>query len=98
MRIIKDTPAENGAYAPLQDWPGLKAPDGYFSWPDSLSDETFQQYNGFVVLSVVRGIVQSYEPNTEAWEAWKASLPPEPEPEPTDTEVLNTLLGVADDE
>ena len=27
-------------------------------------------------------------PNTEAWEAWKSSLPPQPEPEPTETERL----------
>ena len=37
------------------------------------------------------------EPNTEAWEAWKATLPPETDPEPTDTEVLNILLGVKEE-
>ena len=26
--------------------------------------------------------------NTEAWEAWKSSLPPQPEPEPTEAERL----------
>ena len=42
--------------------------------------------------------VYTVEPDLEAWEAWKESLPPEPEPEPqaTDTEVLNALLGVSE--
>ncbi len=35
------------------------------------------------------------EPNLEAWEAWKESQT-EPEPEITDTDVLNTLLGVTE--
>lgn len=82
MKIISKTPAENGAYPALQDWTGLVPPEGYYKWPDSLETETFQQYNGFVVLTVTRGIVQSYEPNTDAWEAWKESLPPDPGPDP----------------
>ena len=35
-----------------------------------------------MVLTVVRGTVSSYQPNTEAWESWQASRPPEPEPGP----------------
>ena len=37
-------------------------------------------------------------PNTEAWEAWKEAEAEKPtiEPEPTDTDVLNTLLGVTE--
>lgn len=98
MKIITKTPAENGAYPALQTWTGLVPPEGYYQWPDYLSTEDFYTYNGFVTLTTVRSLVTAYAPNTEAWEAWKASLPPEPEPEPTDTEVLNTLLGVTDDE
>ena len=61
------------------------------------------QYNGFVTVTQepdeeVEGSSVTVAPNLEAWEAWKASLPPEPEPEPTDTEVLNTLLGVSTNE
>ena len=96
MKIISKEPAGNGAYPALQDWTGLVPPEGYYKWPDALETETFYQYNGFVVLTVTRGIVQSYEANVEAWEAWKESLPPEPEPEVSDTEVLNTLLGVTE--
>ena len=80
MKIITKTPASNGAYPALQDWSGLVAPEGYYKWPDSLDTADFYAYNGFVTLSVVRGMVQSYQPNVEAWEAWKAALPPEPEP------------------
>lgn len=96
MKIISKEPAGNGAYPSLQDWPQLVPPEGYYKWPGTLEMETFQQYNGFVTLTVTRGIVQSYEPNVEAWEAWKSSIPPEPEPEVSDTEVLNTLLGVTE--
>lgn len=96
MLIIKKTPTENGAYPPLQDWSGLVAPEGYYKWPNTMDTAEFYQYNGFVTLTVVRGMVQSYDPNTEAWEAWKESLPPDPEPGASDTDVLNTLLGVTE--
>ena len=82
MYIIPQSPSASGAFPPLQHWGGLTPPDGYDVWPEELEQGTFQQYNGFVVLTVVRGTVSSYQPNTEAWEAWKATLPPEPEPGP----------------
>ena len=97
MRIIRTTPDSNGAYPPPQVWSG-RVPEGYAVWPDSLGMEEFEAHNGFVILKLARGRVVSYEVNTEAWEAWKESLPPDPEPVPTDTEVLNALLGVTDDE
>ena len=68
-------------------------PEGYVWWPDSLDRATFDQYEGFILPTVKRGTVASYTANEEAYEAWKEAHP-EPEPEPTDTEVLNTLLGV----
>ena len=73
MQIIRETPNAAGGYPPIQPWPGLTPPDGYDVWPDELEQDTFQQYNGFVVLTVVRGTVASYQPNTEAWEAWQAA-------------------------
>ena len=97
MRIIRTTADSNGAYPPPQVWSG-RVPEGYAVWPDSLGMEEFEAHNGFVILKLARGRVVSYEVNTEAWEAWKESLPPDPEPVPTDTEVLNALLGVTDDE
>ena len=81
--IIPQSPSQNGgSYPPIQPWPGLTPPAGFDVWPDELEQDTFQQYNGFVVLTVVRGVVSSYQPNTEAWESWQASRPPEPEPGP----------------
>lgn len=78
MRIIRTTPDANGAYPALQYWLSGVIPEGYAQWPDSLNTEDFDTYNGFVVLTVARGRVVSYEVNTEAWEAWT----PAPEPEP----------------
>ena len=82
MYIIPQSPSASGAFPPLQHWGGLTPPTGFDVWPDELEQDTFQQYNGFVILTVVRGVVSSYEPNTEAWESWQASRPPEPEPGP----------------
>lgn len=76
MNIIVNTPNESGAYPAIQFWPGNTAPDGYCIWPDSLETDTFQQNNGFVTLTVARGMVASYEPNTEARNAWRESLLP----------------------
>ena len=73
MQIIRETPNAAGGYPPIQPWPGLTPPAGFDVWPEELEQGTFQQYNGFVVLTVVRGTVASYQPNTEAWEAWKAA-------------------------
>lgn len=95
MKIITSEPASNGAYSALQEWNTPVPPEGFFLWPDSLETDTFYSYNGFVTLGVARRTVQSYSPNTEAWEQWKAEHPM-PEPEPSDTEVLNTLLGVTE--
>lgn len=82
MYIIPQSPSASGAYPPIQHWGGLTPPAGFDVWPDALEQDTFQQYNGFVILTVVRGTVASYQPNTEAWEAWKSTRPPEPEPGP----------------
>ena len=72
MYIIPQSPSASGAYPPIQHWGGLTPPAGFDVWPDALEQDTFQQYNGFVVLTVVRGTVSSYQPNTEAWESWQA--------------------------
>lgn len=95
MKIIARTPAENGAYPPIQGWGGLTPPEGYYNWPDSLSTAVFYRYNGFVTLSAGQGTVQNYEPNIEAWEAWKAALPPEPGPEPSGDYVTYGALADA---
>ena len=73
MQIIRETPNAAGGYPPIQPWPGLTPPDGYDVWPDELEQDTFQQYNGFVILTVVRGTVVSCAPNQPAFEAWQAA-------------------------
>ena len=47
--------------------------------PDSLLSD-YLAYNGFVNLTINGDTVTAVEPNTEAWEAWKATLPPEADP------------------
>ena len=99
MKYLTPNPNPSGAYPAPQSNP--------FPGAIPLTDEQAQMvvdYNGFVtVTSHEETIVEDFTktvyevtPNLEAWEAWKATLPPEPEPEPTDTEVLNTLLGVSE--
>lgn len=93
MYIMNKEKSEAGQYQGIQSWDGLTAPEGFYWWPDNLDRSRFDQYEGFVILKVARNTVVSYEPDVEAYEAWKAS---QPEPEPTDTEILNTLLGVTE--
>lgn len=78
MYYLRPTPNSGGAYGAPQS---SKAP-GLLELPDSLLSE-FLAYNGFVTLTVEGEAVTAVTPDTEAWEAWKASLPPDLEPEPT---------------
>lgn len=99
MKIIKDTPYENGAYPAIQSWASKIAPKGYHIWLDGLDTTKFYEYNGFVILNVMNNHVLSYEPNTEAWEAWKSTLPESTAKKPaTDTEILNILLGLDEED
>lgn len=91
MIYIDQMPNPSGAYPAPKNQP--------FPGCIPLTDDqaaTFRQYNGFVVLSDGPDGETVVTPNTEAWEAWKSTLPPETDPEPTDTEVLNILLGVTE--
>ena len=72
MYIIPQSPSASGAFPPLQHWGGLTPPDGYDVWPEELDTADFYAYNGFVVLTVVRGTVVSCQPNQPAFEAWQA--------------------------
>ena len=55
--------------------------------------KTFLAYNGFVNIVVADGIVTDIEPNVEAWEEWKATLPTEPtETEPTAQDDTDAML------
>lgn len=92
MIYIDKNPNASGAYPNAKNQP----------FPDciALNEEqaaVFFEYNGFVIVTT-EGDTVTVEPNTEAWEAWKASLPEvDPvEPEPTTEEILNALLGVSE--
>lgn len=93
MLVISKTKSEAGQYLAPQQSASAGIPAGFYWWPDSLERETFYQYDGFVILTVARETVASYVPNEEAYEKWKASQGVT-ETQATDTEVLNTLLGV----
>ena len=106
--IIRATPNPSGAYPGMQTWNSPFTPKGYYVWAEGLEKETFFEYNGFVNLNVIRNTVISYEPNVEAYEAWKAQTeggdPPD-QPDTPDseaariqenTEILNILLGVTE--
>ena len=70
MHYISKNPNESGAYSNPQS--------NKFTDNVALSDEQlteFLKYNGFVYLTIEGETVTAIEPNLEAWEKWKASLP-----------------------
>ena len=98
MYIIRIEANENGSRPPLLEWHDSIVPNGYALCPQEFYDIFYSTSPaGFVNIEIARGSVKSMTINQEALDAYIASLPePEPEPEPqaSDTEVLNTLLGV----
>ena len=76
----------------------LLSPDG-LPLADSQA-ETLVQYNGFVTITQepdedIADSSVTVTPDVEAWEAWKASQPPEPEPEPEPEYVTYSELAAA---
>ena len=86
MKIITQTPGPGGAYPPIQECGFFSLPPGMALWPDEMPTATFYEYSGFVTLDIQEAegipVVMGCQPNTEAWEAWKASQPEEPDTEP----------------
>lgn len=95
MQIVPKEPGASGAYPPLQEWAGITPPEGFAGWPAGLDTKDFYDHNGFVVLHIVRGIVESYTVNEEAWKAWQEAQP-EPEPEPTPAQDIPTWEALAE--
>lgn len=93
MFVLKNAPSPAGQYPAILHTTSATVPAGCVWWPDSLEQETFLQYEGFVILDIQRNTVASYQPNEAAYEAWKAA---QPTPKPTAEEVLETLLGVTE--
>ena len=91
-------PDAEGMCNGIQSWDSAMPPKGYAFIPDKFI-ETFQSTDpaGFVNITVENNTVTAMAVNTEAYNAYLASLPePEPEPdrEPTADEILDALLGV----
>ena len=86
MKYLNTTPNPSGAYP---------APQGHYAKGTiPLTDEQTAmvgEYNGFVTITPetdeAGAVSYKVEPNTEAWEAWKKSLP---EPEPGASEYIPT--------
>lgn len=100
MYIIYDKQDEHGRYTTFQTWSGNTPPDNCFMCPDTFKDIFFSTNpGGFVNITVENNTVTAMTVDTEAYNAYLASLPePEPEPdrEPTADEILNALLGVTE--
>lgn len=94
MQYVNAAPNPSGAYPGPQSRP--------FAGSLALTDEqaaVLVQHNGFVHITPepdeeIEGSSVTVTPDLEAWEAWKASRPPEPEAEPTADELMDILLGV----
>lgn len=96
MNIMQKNAGEQGGYGVIQSWSLSTVPEGYVKVPGHLDTSVFYEYNGFVTLTIEKDAVVGMEPNVEAWEAWKASLPEET----TDTPTVSTeelLLEMAVD-
>ena len=91
MQFIRKESNPSGSYPSIQN-SGKTIPEGCALWPDSLDTTEFFSYNGFVTLTIenIDGIdtVIGYNPNVEAWEGWKNSLPVE---EPVTTPAAPTI-------
>ncbi len=92
MKIIQQQPNPSGAYPPIQEGSFSAIPEGMALWPEDLATEAFYAAQGFAQLTVedVEGVptVTACTPDTTAWEAWKASLPPEEPAPPSEAEQL----------
>lgn len=103
MPYMNPTPNPSGAYPAPQSNP---AP-GLIPLTEEQA-ATVLQYNGFVTITSEEEVIEddftrtvyTVEPNTEAWEAWKASLPPEPYAPTTEERItaletaMLTMMGV----
>ncbi|NCB52292.1 MAG: hypothetical protein EOM54_10475 [Clostridia bacterium] len=96
MNIINFTPNPSGGYPPIQTWSGSTPPEGYAEVVCDI--DKFQEFRGFVTLTVEDGGVTGFAGNQTALDTYLAEYPDleKPEPKATDTEVLDILLGVGE--
>lgn len=101
MYIIKLNANANGSRPPLQTWGRETLPTGYAKCPEEFYEVFYSTTpSGFVNIEAENDVVTAMEVNREALDAYIASLPEpvEPKHEPTTAEILDTLLGVTNDE
>lgn len=91
MQIIEIVALENGAHR-NQTSNGTTVPSGWAIIPAGLDTPNFP-FGNITVDEQVPPVVQTWEPLPIPE---PEPVEPEPEDEPTDTEVLNTLLGVSE--
>lgn len=103
MPYINPIPNPSGAYPAPQSNP---AP-GLIPLTEEQAAAVLQ-YNGFVTITSEEEVIEddftrtvyTVTPNTEAWETWKASLPPEPYAPTTEERItaletaMLTMMGV----
>ena len=103
MPYMNPTPNPSGAYPAPQSNP---AP-GLIPLTEEQA-ATVLEYNGFVTITSEEEVIEddftrtvyTVTPNTEAWETWKASLPPEPYAPTTEERItaletaMLTMMGV----
>lgn len=90
MKIIEIEELSNGAHRNQTTIAHIPVPSGWAVIKDGVE---IPDIFPFVHLTIEDGVVTSMTANTEAWEAWKASLPPEPDPEPTVEEITLDLMA-----
>lgn len=87
MIIIEIAQLENGAHNNQSWFTNYAIPEGWAKIPDGMEvPDTFPFVNITVDGDTVTAMTAGIMPEPQ----------PEPEPEPSDTEVLNTLLGVTE--
>ena len=101
MYLLHIEKIENKKYPPLQRVYDLSPRPGTLIFPEkfySVFHPSDKRAAGFVTIEHDGTTVTSCAWDEEAYQAWCDENPeqPEPEPELTDTEVLNTLLGVSE--
>lgn len=85
IKFIYTDKNEFGAYSTLQESSATQCPPGCVTVPDDVDTSAFYDYDGFVELTIIDGIVTKMAPKKEEWQHWKSNLPDEPEPTPAPT-------------
>lgn len=75
MYYLNNSPNESGNYGNPMGQPF----NNCIQLPEELLN-TYLDSNGFVTLTIENNIITNIEQNTEAYNAWKESLPPEADP------------------